>query len=199
MARGLIKHTVEAGASPRQVRLNIEFVVFDSLSPYDAIIGKPLIFSLRAVVFLYHYSLKFSIPHGIGESRRLCLKHEDMKWIDPEVASHRLYIDPSIRLKQQKRRPLNLEKDEMLSKEVQKLLYNGFIHEAKYPKWIANSNFIKKNNENWRVCIDFTNINKACPKDNFLLLRIDQTIDTMAGHELLSFMDAYFECDQIPM
>lgn len=122
-----------------------------------------------------------------------------MKWIDPEVTSHRLYIDPLIRLKQQKRRPLNLEKYEMLSKEVQKLLHNGFIHEAKYPKWIANPNFIKKNNENSRVCIDFTNINKTCPKDNFLLLRIDQTIDTTAGHELLSFIDAYFECDQIPM
>lgn len=57
-----------------------------------------------------------------------------MKGINPRVACHRLYADPSIRPKQQKHHPLNRERYKALDKEVQKLLLNGFIHEAKYPK-----------------------------------------------------------------
>lgn len=66
-ARGSIKLIVEARTDPRQVRLNAEFVVFDSTSPYDSIMGQPLIFSLRAIVSLYHYSLKFPTSHSIGK------------------------------------------------------------------------------------------------------------------------------------
>ena len=49
------------------------------------------------------------------------------------------------------------------------------------------------------VCIDFMNLNEACQKDNYPLLRIDQLVEAMAGHELLSFMDAYSSYNQIRM
>jgi len=58
---------------------------------------------------------------------------------------------------------------------------------------------VKKKNGKWRVYIDFTDLNRACPKDSFLLLSIDQMIDAIAGHELLSFMDAYSGYNQIKM
>lgn len=71
-------------------------------------------------------------------------------------------------------------------KEVEKLLSNGLIKEETYSKWVANSIFVKKNNRDWRFCIDFTNHNKACSKDSFLFPRIDQMVNATAGHELLN-------------
>ena len=71
------------------------------------------------------------------------------------------------------------------------LLKIGFIRESYYPDWLANLVLVIKPNEKWRTCIDFTNLNKACPKDSFLLSRINQLVDATVGQELLSFMDAY--------
>jgi len=59
-----------------------------------------------------------------------------------------------------------------------------------FPDWLANSVLVKKKDK-WRVCIDFTNLIEACPKDNFPLPKIDQLVEATVGHELLSFMDAY--------
>lgn len=125
--------------------------------------------------------------------------YEDIKGIDPEFACHKLYVDPIVQPKQQKRCSLNPERYEELSKEVQKLLHHIFIREAKYPMWISNPILVKKNNKDWRVCIDFTDLNGSCPKDSFSLPRIDQLVDATARHELLSFMDVYTEYNQIPM
>jgi len=66
------------------------------------------------------------------------------------------------------------------------------------PDWLFNPVLVKKNG-NWRVCIDFTNLNKTCLTDNYPLLMIDQLVKAIAGHELLSFMDAYTIYNQIKM
>ncbi|XP_022851791.1 uncharacterized protein LOC111373492 [Olea europaea var. sylvestris] len=73
------------------------------------------------------------------------------------------------------------------------------IWESIYPKWISNPVLVKKPIEKWKVCVDFTNLNKACPKDSFPLPSIDQLMDSTAGHELLSFMEVYLRYNQIPM
>ncbi|KAL2512850.1 Protein kinase superfamily protein [Abeliophyllum distichum] len=104
-----------------------------------------------------------------------------------------------VKPKQQRRRPLNPERYEALAKEVEKLLKYGFIRESLYPRWVDNPVLVKKNNGAWRVCIDFTDLNKACPKDSFPLLWIDQMVEATAGHELLNFMDAYSGYNQIAM
>ena len=125
--------------------------------------------------------------------------HEDMVGIDPEVMSHRLNIDPRFRPVRQKRRPLTKERSDAIKEEVDKLLANNFIRAVQYPLWLANPVLVKKKNGKWRTCIDFTDLNKACPKDSFPLPRIDQLVDATAGHQLLSFMDAYSGYNQIPM
>ena len=58
---------------------------------------------------------------------------------------------------------------------------------------------VKKANGKWRMCVDFTDLNKACPKDSYPLPRIDQLVDSMAGHQLLSFMDTFSGYNQIKM
>ena len=75
----------------------------------------------------------------------------------------------------------------------------GFIREVYYSEWLANIVLVKKANGKWRMCVDFTDLNKACPKDSFPLLRIDQLVDSMAGHKLLTFMDAFLGYNQIKM
>ena len=75
----------------------------------------------------------------------------------------------------------------------------GFIREVYYPNWLANVVLMKKANGKWRMCVDFKDPNKACPKDNFPLPRIDQLVDSIAGHKLSTFMDAFSRYNQIKM
>ncbi|KAK1363262.1 hypothetical protein POM88_038823 [Heracleum sosnowskyi] len=126
--------------------------------------------------------------------------HADMVGIDPDVMCHHLNIDP-LRKKgfRQKRRPISGERAIALKEEVDRLMQVGLVKESFYPNWLANPVLVKKPNGKWRVCIDFTDLNKACPKDSFPLPRIDQMVDATAGHTLLSFMDAYSGYNQIPM
>ena len=83
--------------------------------------------------------------------------------------------------------------------EVEKLLTANFIREVFYPDWLANVVMVKKNTGKWRMCVDFTDLNKACLKDSFPLPRIDQLVDSTAGHKLLIFMDAFSGYNQIMM
>ena len=68
-----------------------------------------------------------------------------------------------------------------------------------YPDWVSNVVLVKKSNGKWRMCVYFTNLNNSCPKDSFPLPRVDQLVDATAGHEMLSFMDAFSGYNQIPM
>ena len=83
--------------------------------------------------------------------------------------------------------------------EVNKLLAANFIREVHYPEWLANVVMVKKANGKWRICVDFTDLNQAYPKDSFPLPRIDQLVHSTAGHKLLTFMDAFSRYNQIPM
>jgi len=94
---------------------------------------------------------------------------------------------------------MNAERYNALREEVDKLIKNNFIREVLYPEWVSNPVLVRKPNGKWRTCVDFSDLNKACPKDSFPLPRIDQLVDATAGHELLSFMDAYSGYNQIPM
>ena len=81
--------------------------------------------------------------------------------------------------------------------EVEELLTAGFIWEVYYPEWLANVVMVKKSNGKWCMCVDFIDLNRACPKDSFPLPRIDQLVDSTAGHELFTFMDAFLGYNQI--
>ena len=80
---------------------------------------------------------------------------------------------------------------------MQKLLAAGFIKEVSHPEWLANPVLVKKKNGKWRMCVDYTGLNKVCPKVPLPLPRIDQIVDSTAGCETLSFLDAYSSYHQI--
>ncbi|KAL5574831.1 hypothetical protein UlMin_016530 [Ulmus minor] len=125
--------------------------------------------------------------------------HHDIPGIDPTVMVHSLAVDPKAKPIKQKRRSFNPERYAAINTEVEKLVEAGSIREVQYPEWVANVVLVKKSSGKWRVCTDFTDLNKACPKDSFPLPRIDQLVDATVGHELLSFMDAYSGYNQIRM
>lgn len=112
--------------------------------------------------------------------------HKDIEEINPKIAFHKLNIVLSTWPKLQRWRPINAERYETLQNEVEKLLSSGFIKEAIYPKLVVNLILVKKNNRDWRVSIDFTDLNKDCHKDNFPFPRIDQMVDIIARHEILT-------------
>ena len=122
-----------------------------------------------------------------------------MGGVDPTVITHRLNVNPSFKPVKQKRRSFAPERQKAINEEVGKLLQAKAIREVEYPEWLANVVLVKKANGKWWICIDFTNINRAYPKDSFPLPWIDLIVDATADHELLSFMDAFSGYNQISM
>ncbi|RVW17189.1 Transposon Tf2-12 polyprotein [Vitis vinifera] len=125
--------------------------------------------------------------------------HSDMKGIDPSITSHRLNVLPTARPIRQRVRRFHPDRQKIIRNEIDKLLEVGFIREVDYPDWLANVVVIPKKEGKWRVCVDYTNLNNACPKDSFPLPRIDQIVDSTAGQGMLSFLDAFSGYHQIPM
>jgi dsDNA-binding SOS-regulon protein len=125
--------------------------------------------------------------------------HEDMPGINPSIISHKLNVNPTFRPIKRKRRVFAPERNNAIMEEVDKLLMANFIREVFYPDWLANVVMVKKNTGKWRMCVDFTDLNKACPKDSFPLPRIDQLVNSTAGYKLLTFMDAFSGYNQIVM
>ncbi|KAM0070937.1 putative nucleotidyltransferase, Ribonuclease H [Helianthus debilis subsp. tardiflorus] len=126
-------------------------------------------------------------------------KHEDMTGISKDVITHKLGIDKSFKPVQQKRRKFAPERNKIIQEEVERLLKSKMIKEVKFPRWLANVVVVQKKNGKWRVCVDYTDLNKACPKDPFPLPHIDAMVDATAGHEMLTFMDASSGFQQIQM
>ncbi|RVW82241.1 Transposon Ty3-I Gag-Pol polyprotein [Vitis vinifera] len=122
-----------------------------------------------------------------------------MKGIHPSIASHKLNVFPAARPVRQKIRRFHPDRQKVIRNEIDKLLEAGFIREVSYPDWLANVVVVPKEEGKWRVCVDYTNLNNACPKDSFPLPRIDQIVDSTSGQGMLSFLDAFSGYHQIPI
>jgi hypothetical protein len=121
----------------------------------------------------------------------------DLYGVNRDVIEHSLNVDPSFRPRKQRLRKMSDDKAEGARNEVKRLLSVGVIREVKYPEWLANTVMVKKANGKWRMCINFTDLNKACPKDEFPLPRIDSLVDAAASSELMSLLDCYSGYHQI--
>ena len=99
--------------------------------------------------------------------------HDDMLGIDPNVITHRLNVYPSSKPVRQKKKVFAPERDKAIKEEVQKLTTAQFIRKVYYPNWLANVVMVKKANSKCRMCVDFTDLNNACPKNSYPLSRID--------------------------
>ena len=111
--------------------------------------------------------------------------------VDPNFICHCLNVNPSAIPKKQPPRCLSGEHYDAVKEEVLKLKRARAIKEVFYPEWLANKMVVKKKTRKWRVCVDFSNLNKTCSKDPFPLPQIDQLVDATIGHSRMSFLDIF--------
>jgi len=122
-----------------------------------------------------------------------------MPGVSREVIEHSLNVKEGAKPIKQRLRRFAPDRKEAIKEEITKLLAAGFIREVLHPDWLANPVLVRKKNGKWRMCVDYTDLNRACPKDPFGLPRIDQVVDSTAGCELLCFLDAYSGYHQVSL
>ena len=120
-------------------------------------------------------------------------------WVDPNFICHRLNADPRCPLKKQKpHKSLDVHIG-AVKEEVDRLKEARVIKEVFCSEWLANTVVVKKKNGKWRVYVDFTNLNKACPKDPFPMPKIDQLVDATFRHPRMTFLYAFQGYHQIAL
>ena len=119
--------------------------------------------------------------------------------VEPTFITHRLNVNPSITPKKQKPRRWAKPHVEAVKVEVKKLKQAGAIKEVFFPEWLSNTVVVKSKNGKWRVCVDFTDLNRVCPKDSFPVPKIDQFVDATIEHQRMSFLDAFQGYHQIAL
>jgi hypothetical protein len=115
----------------------------------------------------------------------------DLYGVNRYVIERSLNVHSSFRPRKQRLRKMSDDKAEGARNEVKRLLSAGVIREVTYLEWLANTVMVKKANGKWRRCIDFTDLNKTCPKDEFPLPRIDSLGGAAASSKLMSLLDCY--------
>ncbi|XP_071739377.1 uncharacterized protein [Rutidosis leptorrhynchoides] len=155
--------------------------------PSDLKMGLRKLLQSNMDVFAWEYGDMTGIP------RTLNIQGKEM------ITEHRLNEYKHLEPVHQKKRNLASERDKLACEEVEELLKIGIIREAKYPTWVAYPVMVKKSDGGWRMCVDFTNINKACPKDCYPLPEIDWKVESLKGYKFKCFLDAYKGYHQIQM
>ncbi|KAK8705215.1 hypothetical protein V6N13_048821 [Hibiscus sabdariffa] len=125
--------------------------------------------------------------------------YQDMPGLSTDIVVHKLPIKPECKPVQQKLRRMRPDMLLKIKEEVKKQFEAGFLEVAKYPEWVANIVPVPKKDGKVRMCVDYRDLNKASPKDNFPLPHIDTLVDNTAGHAWFSFMDGFSGYNQIKM
>jgi hypothetical protein len=123
--------------------------------------------------------------------------YDEMPGIDSSIVEHEIKMYPDVKPVRQRLRQVHPKKAAAIKAEVEKLLHAGFIYPVPLTDWVSNIVPVMKKQGTIRVCVDYRDVNKACPKDNYPTPFIDQIIDECAGCEIFSFMDGFSGYNQI--
>jgi hypothetical protein len=123
----------------------------------------------------------------------------EMPRLDRSIVEHQLPLKKGFRPFQQRARQMKAEVLEEVKKEVEKMLEAGFIRPCRYAEWISSVVPVQKKDGLWRVCVDFRDLNRAIPKDEYPMPVVETLINAVAGHKILSFMDGNAGYNQIFM
>jgi hypothetical protein len=115
-----------------------------------------------------------------------------MLGIDPRIVEHEITTYPDVKHILQNLHPFNPRKVVMIKADVEKLIKVGFIYPVQFTEWVSNPIPFKKNQGMIRVCVDFHDLNEACPKDKFPTPFINHIVDECAGCEVFYVMDGFF-------
>ena len=125
--------------------------------------------------------------------------YEDMPGIDTDIVQHCIPTNPTMKPIKQKLRRMKPKWTLKIKEEVEKQYNAGFLRVVNYLEWLANVVLKPKKDRKIRMCVDFQDLNKANPKEDFPLPHIDILVDNTIGHALLSFMDGFSRYNQIKM
>ncbi|GJY98430.1 reverse transcriptase domain-containing protein [Tanacetum coccineum] len=123
----------------------------------------------------------------------------DMTGVPRQIAEHRLNVRKGCQPVRQKKRGQAAERNVAINDEVSKLVTAGIMREVHYHDWLSNPVMVKKSDNSWRMCVDFKDLNKACPKDGYPLPEIDWKVESLCGFPFKCFLDAYKGYHQIQM
>jgi len=125
--------------------------------------------------------------------------YDDMPGLSTDLVVHKLPTDPTVPPVKQRLRKFKPDMSVRIKEEITKQLEAKVIRVTRYPVWLANIVPVPKKDGKIRVCVDYRNLNKASPKDNFPLPNIHILIDNCAKHDIGSFVDCYAGYHQILM
>ncbi|GJS27550.1 reverse transcriptase domain-containing protein [Tanacetum coccineum] len=126
-------------------------------------------------------------------------KPADMTGVPRHIAEHRLNIREGCPPVRKKRRSQAADRNQAIQEEVEKLMDAGIMKEVHYHSWLSNPVMVKKHDDRWRMCVDFKDLNKACPQDGYPLPEIDWKVESLCGFPFKCFLDAYKGYHQIKM
>ncbi|GKA68093.1 reverse transcriptase domain-containing protein [Tanacetum coccineum] len=117
-------------------------------------------------------------------------KPADMTRVPRHIAEHRLNVRKGCFPVRQKKRGQAPERNKAICEDVEKLVNTGIMKEVHYHSWLSNLVMVKKHDNSWRMCVDFKDLNKACPKDGYTLPKIDWKVESLCGYPFKCFLDA---------
>lgn len=127
------------------------------------------------------------------------LSYQDMPGFDTDIIEHKLPLQPEFALVKKKLRRTMPDMSIKIREEVKRYFNAEFLVVAKFPQWVTNIVLIPKNDDKVRMCVDYRDLNKASPKDDFLLPYIDVLVDNTTKFSVFSFMDGFFGYNQVKM
>ncbi|GJZ47676.1 reverse transcriptase domain-containing protein [Tanacetum coccineum] len=122
-----------------------------------------------------------------------------MTGVPRHITEHRLNVREGCSPVRQKKRGQTANRNQAILEEVGKLVEAGIMKEVYYHDWLSNPVMVKKHDNSWRMCVDFKDLNKACPKDGYPLPKIDWKVESLCGFPFKCFLDAYKGYHQIQM
>ncbi|GKV19163.1 hypothetical protein SLEP1_g29457 [Rubroshorea leprosula] len=225
---GVITLPIYVGSEPRFRMTSVTFLVVKMESAFNDILGRATLCELKAVISQPHLCMKFPTPQGVGvlkgkqKMARACYQ-ATFKKVELAVApagseNHKptQLVKIGTKLTEEERAELleffRVNKDvfawttdempgipvELLSISSARTPPKGWWR-VEYSEWVSNPVLVKKPNGKWRMCIDFTNLNEACPKDPHPLPTVEKLVERVAGHERMSFLDASSSYHQVQL
>ncbi|GKD32251.1 reverse transcriptase domain-containing protein [Tanacetum coccineum] len=211
---GMLKFPVEGGTvklrSSRIIPMECAMISRPSTQPPE--VGKIIEEKIRVAIHPEYPEQTIAIGSTLTEKGRkeLCTwlrqnldvfawKPADMTGIPRNIAEHRLNIREGCPPVRQKKKGQALERNKAIQEEVEKLVDAGIVKEVHYHSWLSNLVMVKKHDRTWRMCVNFKDLNNACPKDCYPLPEIDWKIESLCGYPFKCFLDAYKGYHQIKM
>ncbi|GJY24808.1 hypothetical protein Tco_0398466 [Tanacetum coccineum] len=195
---GQISLLVKIGDEEHSTSAWINFMVIRSSSQHNGIIGRTV------AIHPEHPEQTVAIGSTLTEKggKELCAllrqnldvfawKPADMTGVPRHIAEHRLNVREGCLPIRQKKRGQALERNKAIQEEVEKLVDAGIMKEVLYHSWLSNPVMVKKHDGSWRMCVNFKDLNKVCPKDGYPLPEIDWREESLCGYPFKCFLDAY--------